>query len=40
MASKTMLNAKNHEALGAPWLAELLLELSGGAGPRLKRIHS
>ena len=39
VASKTTLNAKNLEALGAPRLAELLIELSTGdaTASRLER---
>lgn len=39
MASKTTLNAKNLEALGAERLAELLIEITTGDAARLRRQH-
>lgn len=39
MAAKTTLNAKNLEKLGAPRLAELLLELSGGDAAAKRRLR-
>ncbi|TNC62891.1 DUF6880 family protein [Rubellimicrobium roseum] len=39
MASKTTLNAKNLEALGAPRLAELLIELSTGDAAAKRRLR-
>lgn len=39
MASRTTLNAKNLEALGAPALAELLLDISKGSAPAKQRLR-
>ncbi|WP_176559504.1 DUF6880 family protein, partial [Rubellimicrobium roseum] len=39
MAAKTTLNAKNLEALGAPRLAELLIELSTGDAAAKRRLR-
>lgn len=39
MASKTTLNAKNLEALGAPRLAELLIEISTGSALAKRRLR-
>lgn len=39
MASKTTLNAKNLEALGADRLAELLMELSTGDAAMKRRLR-
>lgn len=39
VASKTTLNAKNLEALGAPRLAELLIELSTGSAAAKRRLR-
>ncbi|MFT7058630.1 MAG: hypothetical protein ACJASV_001132 [Pseudorhodobacter sp.] len=39
MASKTTLNAKNLEALGAPALAELLMDISTGSAPAKRRLR-
>ncbi|KAB1083883.1 hypothetical protein F4V91_31145 [Neorhizobium galegae] len=39
MAAKTTLNAKNLEALGAPRLAELLIEISTGSAANKRRLR-
>ncbi|NVP54027.1 DUF6880 family protein [Mycoplana rhizolycopersici] len=39
MAAKTTLNAKNLEALGAPRLAELLIEISTGSAAHKRRLR-
>jgi hypothetical protein len=39
MASKTTLNAKNLEALGAERLAELLIEISTGSAANKRRLR-
>ncbi|WP_110030789.1 DUF6880 family protein [Hoeflea marina] len=39
MAAKTTLNAKNLETLGAPRLAELLIEISTGSADRKRRLR-
>jgi hypothetical protein len=39
MAAKTTLNAKNLEALGAPRLAELLMEISTGSAAHKRRLR-
>ncbi|MBB3135113.1 hypothetical protein FHS26_002854 [Rhizobium pisi] len=39
MAAKTTLNAKNLESLGAPRLAELLIEISMGSAARKRRLR-
>ncbi|MGO7388797.1 DUF6880 family protein, partial [Rhizobium ruizarguesonis] len=39
MAAKTTLNAKNLESLGAPRLAELLVEISMGSAAHKRRLR-